>query len=62
MKTKYEKMTIEILYSLYTFSRVVGSSPNVSEKNQQGRFRRIRKTLFGTDAINEVKLISVIPF
>ena len=35
---------------------------NVLEKNQQGKLRRTWKTLFGTVAMNQVKLISVIPF
>ena len=35
---------------------------NLLEKKQQGRFRIIWKTLFGTVAMNQVELGSVIPF
>ena len=33
---------------------------NVLEKNQRGGFKKIWKTLFGTKAMNQVKLVSVI--
>ena len=38
------------------------SHRNVLEKHRRGEFKRIRKTLFVTVAMNQVKLVSVIFF
>ena len=42
--------------------RVVGRSPKSIEKTRQSRLRRIWKTLFCTVAMNQEKMVSVIPF
>ena len=58
------KISLKSLFTP-TYLAVVGQSEArqyVLEKNQQGGFRRIWKTLIGTVAMNQAKLVSVIPF